>query len=142
MGRPKNEAEEVTGKAATLGGNIRHLKEDLVKFRDRIISLKSKRGEINADIKAIMESAESKGIPKKSLRDAIAYYEAAPEQREGYHDGYAICLEAFGMPFNAKQAEMFEDLNKAETAEDEEPEQDDTDEDEDQFAVSKVAKGR
>lgn len=136
MGRSKKEAEEVTGKAAKMGGNIKPLKEDLVKFRDRILGLKSKRGEINADIKAIMESAESKGIPKKSLRDAIAYYEASPEQREGYHDGYAICLEAFGMPFNAKQAEMFEELNK-----DVDPEQDDTDEQEGEFAVQNV-KGR
>ncbi len=140
MGRSK-EKEEVTGKAAKMGGNIKPLKEDLVKFRDRILGLKSKRGEINADIKAIMESAESKGIPKKALRDAIAYYEASPEQREGYHEGYIICLESFGMPLNAKQSEMFEGATGL-AAEEHEVEQDDTEEEDGQFAVQKVAKGR
>ncbi len=75
-------------------------------FRDQILEWKSKRGNINAEIKAVMEKAESMGIPKKSLRNAISYYEASPEQRDGYHQGYALCLEAFGMPVTAFQSEM------------------------------------
>ncbi|MDE2227400.1 MAG: DUF2312 domain-containing protein [Patescibacteria group bacterium] len=92
---------------AEIGGNIQGLKEDLVNYRNEIIKLKEKRAAINADIKAIMENAESKGIPKKALRWALNYYESTPEQREGLNEGYSICLEAWGMPNNAYQSEMF-----------------------------------
>ncbi len=91
----------------SLGGNIKPLKDMLVSSRDKIISLKAKRGDINAEIKAVMEHAESNGIPKKSLRAALNYWESTTEQREGYHEGYNLCLEAWGMPVGAKQSEMF-----------------------------------
>lgn len=92
-----------------IGGNISGVKEALLKYRDEVIRLKEERAVINADITAIMERAEAEGIPKKAFRAALNYYESSPEQREGYHDGYTICLEAWGMPMNATQAEFFDE---------------------------------
>lgn len=105
-------AREATAKKekptiAEMGGNIQPVKDDLVKFRDEVLRLKSKRNEINADIKAIMEKAESLGIPKKSLRWALNYWESSPEQRDGLHEGYTLCLESWGMPVTAFQSEMW-----------------------------------
>lgn len=121
-----------------IGGNIKPLREDMIKARDRILKFKSQRKQINADIKAEMENAESKGIPKHALRDALRYYESSPEQREGYHEGYSLCLEFWGMPLNATQAEFFSDGSPKTT----EVVQDDTDEQDGEFAVDRVARGR
>lgn len=80
------------------GDNINALKADIKKVAEKIIKLKSKRSEVNADIKAHREGLESKGISKQSFDAALRYYEKDPEQREGFDLGYNIAREALGVP--------------------------------------------
>jgi hypothetical protein len=117
MARRKRDEEEFEGSYAKenpnegnvvkMGGNIGPLKEDIVKARDKVLELKSKRSEINADLKAIRENLEAKGITKSAFDSALRHYEKDPEQREGYDQGYIIAREAMGLPVIGAQMDMF-----------------------------------
>lgn len=91
-----------------MGGNIGPLKDDIKSARDRVIQLKADRAAINADLKAIREDLEAKGVPKKAFDAALRHYEASPEQREGFDEGYILAREGMEIAISGAQMDMFD----------------------------------
>lgn len=94
---------------AEIGGNISSLKEDLAKWRDKHLELEKKRADVNASLAEIRAKAEAHGIPKKAFADALRYFKEDPDKRAGYDNGYILAREAFGLPINGAQLDLFGD---------------------------------
>lgn len=91
-----------------LGGNLDPLKQDIMEARDKVLALKKKRDEINADIQSIRTNLEAKGITKKAFDDALRYFEQDPDKRAGYDEAYIIAREAMGFAVKGAQLDMFD----------------------------------
>jgi uncharacterized protein (UPF0335 family) len=105
MAKPKKEKPDI----AKMGGNISSLKQDLATWRDKHLELEAKRADVNADLAAIRAKAEANGIPKKAFADALRYFKEDPDKRAGYDNGYILAREAFGLPINGAQLDLFVD---------------------------------
>lgn len=81
------------------------LDRDIVEACQEVIEWKSERKEINANIQAVIERMESKGIPRAAFKVCLANMEMTEDQREAYDRGIMITRGAVGLPV---QADMFE----------------------------------
>lgn len=104
---------------AEIGGNISGLKEDLAKWRDKHLELEKKRADVNASLAEIRAKAEANGIPKKAFADALRYFKEDPDKRAGYDNGYILAREAFGLPINGAQLDLFGDNEEGDDADQE-----------------------
>jgi len=102
-------AQQKEQNVVEMGGNISGLMEGIASARDKIIELKKKRGEINAEIKAVRESMEAKGVQKRAFDLALSYFESAPEQREGFDSSYLLAREGMGMKVKGAQLDLLEE---------------------------------
>jgi len=91
-----------------LGGNLDPLKADIAAARDKVLALKKKRADINADIQAVRTSLEAKGITKKAFDDALRHFEQDPDKRAGYDEAYIIAREAMGLAVKGAQLNLFQ----------------------------------
>lgn len=107
MGRPKKNPEgHEQHNIVQMGGNISGLLEEIKRERDKVIALKKKRSEINAQIAESRARMEAKGITKWAFDSALAYFEADVDKRQGFDEAYAIAREGMGLAF--KQGDLFE----------------------------------
>ena len=111
-----NTKSEKTQNVVEMGGNISNVLEKVAKARDEIIKLKNKRSEINAEIKAKREAMEALGVTKKAFDLALNYFEADPEQREGFDQAYIVAREGMGLPVKGAQLDFFEKKEKMNAA--------------------------
>ena len=111
-----NSKSEKTQNIVEMGGNISNVLEKIAKTRDEIIKLKQKRAEINAEIKAKREAMEDQGITKKAFDLSLSYFEADPEQREGFDQAYILAREGMGLPVKGAQLDFFEKKEKVNAA--------------------------
>lgn len=80
-------------------GNLSELKQAIRDGVANIKQAKSDRTENNADISAIIESLEAKGIHRRALKIAMQYAEWDADTRAGFDVAYAVTREALGVPF-------------------------------------------
>jgi len=66
---------------------------------DDIETLKAERKNINAQISAIIEDLEAKGINRHSFRYTMRVLEMSEDQRGGLDLSYLLCRQATGMSF-------------------------------------------
>lgn len=109
----KGKEENAHKNVVAMGGNITGLMESIAKTRDNIIQWKKDRAEINAKIKEARESMEAKGITKRAFDLALGYFEAAPEQRDGFDTAYHLAREGMGLPVRGEQLDIFIDKANA-----------------------------
>jgi uncharacterized protein (UPF0335 family) len=91
------------------GHNRAELDEKLREYRDRVISLRADREAINDDINEIRSNVKALGITKKAFDKKLAEYLMDPDKREEQQTSEEILSEAWGMPLNARQDDMFEE---------------------------------
>lgn len=94
--------------APQMGSNIGGVLDFVRNAKERVIELKKKRTEINAELKAIREGVEAKGVQKRAFDLALSYFESDPEQREGFDESYIIAREAMGLKVKGAQLDIFE----------------------------------
>ncbi len=100
-----------------IGSNIAGLNEDISAARDKILSLKKERAEINAKIKAECARIEAKGITKRAFDAAMSYMDLDVSGREGYDQSYIISRAAMGLPVKGAQLDMFEEKEEGDVSE-------------------------
>lgn len=83
---------------ADIQHNLTGLKKDIADAIRRMATLKNERSDVNADMAAIREALQAKGIPKKAFAMALQYINMDPDDREGFDIAYALCREAGGLP--------------------------------------------
>lgn len=91
------------------GHNVGELNKKLVEARDKIIALQAERDSISDDINAIRSDMRALGFPKKSFDKQVKRFQMDPDKRLELDTADQVISEAFGMPLNATQAEMFEE---------------------------------
>lgn len=64
----------------------------------RINALKEERRSINADIKAVREGLQARGLNRHALADAERFFNMDKTQRQGYDDSLAIARQALDLP--------------------------------------------
>lgn len=111
-----NTKSEKTQNVVEMGGNLNNVFEKIAKARDKIISLKNKRAQLNAEIKAEREAMEALIGSKKAYDLALSYFEASPEQREGFDQAYIVAREGMGLPVKGAQIDLFEKKEKMNAA--------------------------
>lgn len=88
-------------KKAAPGEKVTNLSETKDIIRNavpRIVGLKLKRKDINAEIAAEREKVNACGVPKQALDHAIKIKEMDPDVRQEFDEGYAIARDAIGLP--------------------------------------------
>lgn len=90
----------------TSGNNLSSLRMHIKDKVDRIRSLKNDREGTNADISAIIEELEAKGVNRHAFRKALAYMDMDPQQRRNFDFAYELVRESIGLPI---QADLFEE---------------------------------
>ena len=88
------------------GNNLSSLRMHIKAKVDKIKSLKGDREATNADISAIIEELEAKGVNRHAFRKALAYMDMDPEQRRNFDFAYELVRESIGLPV---QADLFEE---------------------------------
>lgn len=83
---------------AQISNNISEVKDMIFRRAAEIDTLEAQRKTINAEISAIIEDCEAKGINRHGLRAARRYLKMSPEQRDGYDLAYDLAREALGAP--------------------------------------------
>lgn len=85
--------------------NLKAIMKDVADGYEKIKTSTSKRGEANAEIKAVLAKLETQGVMTSSMRFAMAYVEMSEDQRRGFDIAYQIAREALGMPI---EPDMFD----------------------------------
>lgn len=101
--------KQTPNERAQIGGNIEGLKADLAAWRDEHIKAERERKAINDKLAEIRSKAEAVGITKKAFADALRYYKEDQEKRQGYDNAYILAREAFGLPINGAQLDLFKE---------------------------------
>lgn len=78
--------------------NLTGAKEIIRNSVPKIVGLKLKRKELNAEIAAEREKVNAAGVSKNALDYAIKVKEMDPEDRAHFDEGYAIARDAIGIP--------------------------------------------
>lgn len=101
-------AKETSGSenVVKMGGNIQGLHEKIAAYRDREKKRAEVRAQLNAEAKSDREELEALGIRKKALAAAWSYFNATPEQREGFDNSYILAREGMGLPVKGAQLEL------------------------------------
>lgn len=99
--------------------NLTETKDIIRNSVPKIIGLKLKRKELNAEIAAEREKVNAAGVSKKALDHAIRVKEMDPEDRQAFDEGYAIARDAIGLP-QSRSLFDFIDSSDDETADDSE----------------------
>lgn len=107
-------ARKKTHDSETLDGpskdhNLVDIKKQLVEYRDRVIKLQNERQEINDVITEIRSRVKVLGITKGAFDRGIKRFLKDPDVRTEEDTSDQIVCEAFGVPLNWTQTEMFEE---------------------------------
>lgn len=78
--------------------NLTETKDIIRNAVPRIVNLKAKRKELNAEIAAEREKVNGAGVSKQALDYAIRTKEMDPDDRQHFDESYAIARDAIGLP--------------------------------------------
>ncbi len=81
-----------------MGHNLSEIKRGVADAMQKVIALKTKRGDVNAEIAAVKAKVEALGVGKPAFDMALRYLEWDPEKRQGFDAAYNIAREAAGLP--------------------------------------------
>lgn len=90
-----------------IGHNLTDIKEKLNEARIKVLEINAKMEELQDQRNEIRSGVKALGITKRSFDTAVKRSLMDPEKREELDESYIICCEAFGVPMNWEQIEMF-----------------------------------
>lgn len=82
-----------------MSGSLSDIKAAIVSGVSSIKTAVADRKACNADISAVVEQLESKGVHRRALKMAMAYAEWDADTRAGFDTAYSVVREALGCPF-------------------------------------------
>lgn len=89
--------------------NLSETKDIIRNVVPRIVQLKKKRADINADIAAEREKVNAAGISKHALDHAIKIKEMDPEDRQAFDEGVAIVRDAIHVGMSRSLFDMLDE---------------------------------
>lgn len=81
------------------------LDQEIVEAVQDIIEYKQQRKEINANIQAVIERMEAKGIPRAAFKNTVRESEYTEDQRKAFDNAVVVTRRAMGIPV---QTDLFE----------------------------------
>ena len=99
-----NDDKKPTREEQLQSADLTDLQKECYKAIKEIETLESKRSEINAQMKAIRERMEAKGISKKALAIVLQVAKMNEDQLDGLDTSYLMLRKAISLPV---QSELF-----------------------------------
>lgn len=81
------------------------LDQEIVEAVQAIVEYNQQRKEINANIQAVIERMEAKGIPRAAFKNTVRESEYTEDQRKAFDNAVVITRRAMGIPV---QTDLFE----------------------------------
>lgn len=110
-GDAASEGEADMAKKTKPGDKVTNLSESKDIIRNnvpKIVNLKKRRKDLNAEIAALREEVNAVGVPKQALDYAIRVREMDPDVRAAFDEGYAIARDAIGLKMSGSLFDFIE----------------------------------